>query len=478
MGFIYEHVASCLEDAIVKGVYPEGARLPSIRELRSQFRVSASTAMEAYAVLEEKGLIQPKPKSGHFVKQRRQLADQPAKTWPSADPESITVAHHTMELCWAPTKTNSHSLTVTAPLPTASQELARCIARAARLNIANSTKYERPEGARTLREAIARLMAERSTMIAPDDVIVTNGAHEALVLALRATTDPGDVVAVESPTYFGVLQAMEGHGLQALSLPTHPRKGVDLGALEQAARNGAMRACVLGPTHQNPLGFTMSDNAKRKAVEILARYEVPLIEDDVYGFVSIDAPGAAPAKSFDLTGNVIFCGSFSKTLSPAIRLGWGLPGRFASQFLRQKWLANLSTNIVPQLAVVEFLKGNRFRRLMQHSAREYARRIMLMRDWVLRCFPAGTKCTAPDGGMVLWVELPDGFDAMSALAEAREAGVSFLPGNIFAASADYRNFLRLSTSATDLDAIPEVIQRLGRAIHKCHGEPDSLARFH
>jgi DNA-binding transcriptional MocR family regulator len=307
-------------------------------------------------------------------------------------------------------------------------------------------------------------MLDRGAMITPGDVFVTNGAHEALVLALRATTSWNDVVAVESPTYFGVLQAMEGLGLRALALPTDPRKGVDLNALEQVARDGAVKACVLGTIYQNPLGFTMSDDDKGKAVELLGRHDVPLIEDDVYGFVSIDAPGPAPAKNFDRLGNVIYCGSFSKTLSPALRLGWALPGRFATQFLRQKWLANLSTAMIPQLAVADFLKGNRFRRLMQNSARQYARRVMIMREWVLRCFPSGTKCTAPDGGMVLWVELPDDYDAMSALAQARQDGMSFLPGNIFAASDDYRNFIRLSVSATDEEAIPEVTQRLGLSV--------------
>lgn len=468
MAHLYERIASELEQSIVTGIYPVGDRLPSLREVRDRFRVSLSTAIEAFAVLEDKGLIEPKPKSGHFVRPRPARDRLPAKTRPVTRPKSVTVVDRVMDVCWAPTKAGMRSLAVTAPTSDVVGDVARLTARVARRAASDVASYPRPEGCGALRAAIGRVMAERSCTPRGDDILVTNGAHEALVLALRATTRPGDVVAVESPTYFGVLQAIEALGLRALELPTDPRRGVDLEALEHAARRGIAKACVLSPVFQNPLGFHMSDADKQAAVEISAEHDVVLIEDDVFGALALDAPGPRPAKSFDRQGTVIYCGSFSKTVSPALRIGWAMAGRFTRPLLREKFLANLGTALVPQMAIAEYLGGNRFRRVTRHAALLYARRLRALRDGVLDSFPRGTRCSDPAGGMVLWIELPASFDATALLDAARRDGISFLPGELFSASGAYRNCLRLSVCAVAEDAIPDVAKRLGALARRCH----------
>lgn len=467
MSYRYEEVASALESAIADGIYPAGARLPSVRNLRDRYGVSMTTVMEAYARLEDKGLIQPRPKSGHFVRLPPMRGEQPATSRPPAKPGPVSVSRLTMQIAWAPARADAVSLASALPTPAGVAELARSTARMARLHAPRTIDYERPEGTPVLRAAIARLLVDSGCMVHEDEVIVTNGAQEAIVLALRATTSANDVVAVESPTFFGVLQAIEMLGLRALELPTDPREGVELDALANAVRGGRLRACILAPTYQNPLGFCMSDENKQRLVSILADGDVPLIEDDVFGALGIDAPGPRPAKAFDRTGNVIHCGSFSKTISPALRIGWAVPGRFAEQLLRLKFLANLSTTLVPQLAVADFLSGKRFRRITQNAARLYSRRLRIMRDAVLTHFPSGTKCTAPAGGMILWVQMPEAYGAMDLLGRAREDGITFFPGNIFSPSGAYGNFLRLSVGCIEADAVSAVVRRLGELAHSC-----------
>lgn len=279
---------------------------------------------------------------------------------PPTEPGAVSVSRLIMDICWEPAGVDMTSLASALPTSSAVAALTSAIVRAARVHAPETIYYERPEGTKALRLKIAQLLVDIGCVAHEDDIIITNGAQEAMVLALRATTNADDVVAVESPSFFGVFQAIEMLGLRALELPTDPRKGIDLDTLGTAVSGGEVRACILAPTHQNPLGFCISDEDKQRVVDMLADANVPLIEDDVYGPLSVRWPGPRPAKAFDRIGNVIHCGSFSKTLSPALRLGWAVPGRFAEEMLRLKFLANLSTAMVSQFAAADFLNGAGF----------------------------------------------------------------------------------------------------------------------
>lgn len=463
MGLLYERVASNLEGAISKGVYPIDSRLPSIRKTSEREQVSIATVIEAFARLEERGLIEARPKSGYFVRGQAAADGVPGVSRPPKRPNAVAVASLALEFCVVERLSGMVSLGTALPSSETLgiEAFARVFARAVRIHQGQTGKYEATEGAAPLRRVIAHMLADNGALMREDEVVITNGCQEALSLALKATTRPGDVVAVESPTYFGVLQALEGAGLRVLELPTSPRHGVDLDALERVAERGQVRACILAPNFQNPLGFKMSDAAKERAVEILARHQVPLIEDDVYGVLGIGNRRPRTAQSFDISGNTIQCGSFSKTVSPAIRLGWMVPGRHIDEVLRHKFLANISTAKIAQLAMAEYLSGNKFRKTTQAAARTYARRCELLRRTVLRHFPEGTRVTAPAGGFVLWVEMPRGYDGMELFERAREIGITFFPGRIFTASNSYATCLRLSVGAIKEDDIPDLMERLG-----------------
>ena len=467
MSFLYEKVASEIGEAIDKGVYPPGSRLPSIRSTRKRFGVSVATVLEAFARLETKGLVEVRPKSGHFVKTGLDTTSLPRRSRPSPRPAPVAIADIAMQVL-ASSKTarvplgSSVPQVSTLPLDT----LARLHARAARLHRKRAGEYEDPMGSADLRGALSKLIADSGALVDPSRIVITNGAQEALNLGLRAVTSPGDVVAVESPVYFGVLQAIEALGLRVLELPTHPATGVDIDALEKAARAKAIQACVLCPCFQNPLGFAMSDENKQMAVAILNRHGIPLIEDDVFGALGVENPRPATAKSFDANDNVLLCSSFSKTISPGLRLGWIAPGKHLDEVIRQKFLGNLSTGVIPQLAMVEFLDGNRFRRTTQAAAVTYANRLRLMREAVLERFPAGTTCTSPRGGFFLWVELPAGFDSFELFRRAEEEGISLSPGRLFSRGNTYKNCIRLSCGKIEEDRIDKAVESLARLIDK------------
>ena len=413
MSYLYEYVAGELSQAIEQGVFPPGARLPSIRSTQKRYGVSVATVMEAFSRLEVKGLIEVRPKSGHFVRLRPKQANQPGTSRPNPKPGMVSIVDIAMEVLAISNRADSVPFGAAVPSSTTLplDTVARLHARAARLCRKKMGQYEDPKGSLTLRRAVARLMADGGAIVDPAQVVITSGAQEALNLGLRSVTSLGDVVAVESPTYFGILQAIEALGLRALELPTNPENGVNLNALEKAAKTNNISACVLSPTYQNPLGFSMSEDAKHTAVKVLNRYRIPLIEDDVFGTLGLENPRPMAAKSFDTQDNVMLCSSFSKTISPGLRLGWLAPGRHFKEVVRQKFLANLSTGVVPQQTMVEFLNGNRFRRTTQTAAYSYAQRLVKLRDAVLQMFPDGTRCTAPKGGFFLWVELPKGHDS-------------------------------------------------------------------
>lgn len=219
---------------------------------------------------------------------------------------------------------------------------------------------------------------------------------------------PGDVIALESPTYFGLLQIIESLGMKALEIPTHPRNGISLEALALAIQREKVKACILMPNVSNPLGGTMPEAAKKRLVRLLAAHEIPLIEDAVYSALHFgDAPPFA-AKAYDRKGMVMLCSSFTKTLAPGLRVGWVAPGRYQAQVHMLKFISSVGVSDLLQLAIAEFLENGGYERLLRMLRRTYARQLDLVKHAVCRYFPRETKVTRPSGGYVLWVEMPSG----------------------------------------------------------------------
>lgn len=460
----YAQVAGAIERDIEREIYRPGERLPGVRRLAQQYRVSIATALEACRMLEDQGRLEARLRSGFFVRmQQRSPARQPAISDPPGAPSEVAGQQLAMQLIKA--ANDPKLLPLGAAVPHAQfmpvQAVAGAMSRMLRQHGASAATYAFPPGQIELRRQIARRMTELGCPTDPDTVVITNGCQEALGLALRALTRPGDVVAVESPTFYGLLQAIEALGLKALEIPTHPRDGIGIEALEFALEQWSVRACIVTPNFSNPLGSCMSTERKRALIELLERKKIPLIEDDVYGDLGFEGTRPGIAKAFDTTGNVVYCSSFSKTLAPALRIGWVAGGRYQREIEYYKYVLNLASPTAPQLAVADLLERGGYDRYLRQARRDYATAVARMSRAVELHFPEGTRVTQPRGGFVIWIEFPETVDGNALYTQALAHGISIAPGTMFSATGRYRNFIRLNC-AVPWDARAErAIVRLG-----------------
>jgi DNA-binding transcriptional MocR family regulator len=327
-------------------------------------------------------------------------------------------------------------------------------------------RYGLPPGTERLRRAIARRALEWGCRIDHRDLVTTSGCMEAINLCLRAVTRPGDLVALESPTYYGFLQILQALGLRALEIPTHPRAGISLEALELALAEHPVKAVLVMPNVSNPIGASMSDVAKRRLVALLAAKEIPMIEDHIYADLHFGAPAPRAAKAFDRTGNVMLCGSFSKTLSPGLKAGWIAPGRWRDQVCTLKFVASGGGNELVELAIAELLESGGYERSLRQLRRRFEGQVEAARAIIADSFPRGTRVTQPSGAYILWVELPKPCDAVALFERLLERRISIAPGPMFSASQRYRNCLRVSVGHVWSPRHETALREVGRMA--CH----------
>ena len=342
-----------------------------------------------------------------------------------------------------------------------SQRLNLMLARAARQHGSRNNVYGALRGELNLRQEISRRAMRIGHALSPDDVIITNGCTEAVTLALTAIAKPGDTIAVESPTYFGLLHTLEVLGLKALELPTDPAHGVNIEALVRLLDTEPVAACMLSSSFSNPLGALMPESNKRELLAVLARHVIPLIEDDVYGEIHFTRERPRPFIALEGGGNTIYCSSFSKTLAPGYRIGWIVPGGYAQKVLDHKLAFSLCGAVLPQIAMAEFLASGAFDSHMRRLCRLLEENLLRLTRAVEASFPAETRVSRPAGGFALWVELPKEVDSRALFDEALEHGICFAPGDIFSASRRFRNCLRLSAGSRWSDRMEMEVRRLG-----------------
>jgi DNA-binding transcriptional MocR family regulator len=447
--YIYEEVAGRIARLIEKGTFRTGDRIPSVRGLSRQMRVSISTVVKAYFILENHGLIEARPQSGYYVRSRLAVTpSEPESLMPSATPTRVSISELVMMVLRDARNPDIVPLGVAIPNPELLpvDKLNRTLFSVARRHKSQSISYEFPPGNKALRIQLAKRAMISGCSLTPDQIVTTNGCLEAVMLSLRAVCRPGDTVAIESPIFYNLLQAIEMLDLKALEIPTHPRNGISLYALRNAIERNPIHACLVIPNFNNPFGSCMPEGKKRELVELLADHEIPLIEDDVIGDLGFSYDRPKVAKSFDKKGLVILCSSFSKTLAPGYRVGWVAPGRFQEQIEHLKAVSNIATASLPQMAIAEFLANGGYDQYLRKIRGIYRRQIDCMAQAVERCFPAGTKVTHPSGGFVLWVEMPEYVDSIKLYEQALKAGITIAPGLIFSASRKYGNFIRLNAA--------------------------------
>jgi DNA-binding transcriptional MocR family regulator len=444
----YEALAADVEASIRTGVLRPGDRLASVRHTSTSRGVSASTVFQAYYLLEARGLVRARERSGYYVAgDVRRLPPEPDLTsQPRDESISLDVSERVFEILESSMTRDVVPLGSAFPSPLLFPlaRLGQAMAASAQALDPWSTVDDLTPGNGALRRQIALRYLADGMQVHTDEIVITNGALEALTLCLAAVTRPGDAVVVESPTFYAALQALERIGVQAIEVPTHPREGIDLTALEHAIARHRPKACWLMTTFQNPLGSLMPEDKKKALVDLLARHEIPLIEDDVYAELYFGDKRPAPAKAFDTQGLVLHCSSFSKCLAPGYRIGWAAPGRYARAVARQKLTTTLSASAPAQLALATYLERGGFDKHLRKLRRTLADQQATFAQAMGHYFPAGTRATRPAGGYFLWVELPQGTDALAIHRHALSLGVSVAPGPIFSATRAFTNCLRLN----------------------------------
>lgn len=464
---LYEKLAAELSGMIAEGVLRHGDRLPSVRRLSQERRISVSTVVQAFRQLEDKGLVEARPQSGYFVRRTMLARSEPLLR---ATPEAavpVDVSQRIARVLNDGMKPGVTPFSAALPAPellpvAALQRLYAGVARRHPRLLEGGSHFNMNEPA-LVRQLVRRSLAWGGPLAA-DEIVITNSCTEALGLCLRAVTKPGDTVAVESPAYYLMLQLIETLGLKALEIPTDPRHGMSVEALDMATRNGQVAACLLVPNASNPLGSVMPDEKKRQLATLTATRGVAVIEDDIYGDLYFGAQRPWPIKSFDKTGNVMLCSSFSKCLSPALRLGFVAAGRYRAAIALQKAITSGGTNPITQNVVAEYLESGAYERHLRSLRRIYEHQVVSMRASVSRYFPAATRISQPQGAFVLWVELPEEIDASEVYERAINDNLAFVPGELFSASGMYRNCLRLNCGNPHTPEIEDAVRRLGMVI--------------
>ena len=463
----YQQLAEQTEALILNGVLRPGDRLPSVRQACRIHDVSPITVTQAYYILEGRGLIEARPKSGYFVRARLgQNLSEPEMTHPVGGSTQLQVRDFIFQILDSVRDPSVVPLGSSFPSPFLYplDKLGRFLATAARKFDPLATVTDLPPGNEELRRQLALRYLTQGATVSPQEIVITSGAMEGLNLCLQAVTQPGDLIAIESPTFYAGLQASERLGLKVIEIPSHPREGVSLSALEDTLRHHPIKACLFMLNFANPTGSRVSDENKKALLELLRRYDVPLIEDDVYNELHFGPQAPLCSKAEDKTGLVMHVSSFSKCLAPGYRIGWVAAGRYASRIQRQKLSSSLATTVPVQIALAEYLKHGGLENHLRHLRQTLALQEVEMVQAVERHFPTGTKLARPQGGYFLWLELPPHVDTLLLHQQALERGISIAPGPIFSAKREFKNYLRLNFGHPDSQRLDAAMATLGELI--------------
>jgi DNA-binding transcriptional MocR family regulator len=465
---LYHRVAAELERAIAGGSLRTGDRLPSVRALCQQHGISASTATQAYRFLENRALVEARPKSGYFVAR--------AAAPPLPEPELDSRMHRPGYITGDDFARRYFLVAANdlSSLPSVCSLAARSLLPEARLRqLTAAVNRRHPDfashynvtGSAALRREIARRGVGAGVQLHPDEIVLTMGGTEALLIALRAVARPGDTIALESPTYFMMLEVVKSLGLKSLEIPTHPRDGISIEALDFATRTpGTVQAAMVIPNFHNPLGSLMPVENKRRLVALAAERGFTLIESDVYGETHFGDERPPVLKAYDTTGNVILCSSFSKVVAPGYRVGWMAPGRHLEAAQALKFGTSIAGPRLPQEVLAQFLQNGGYDHHLRRLRAALKQQAQQMTDAVTRHFPAGCRMSQPQGGLMLWIELPAGCDSRVLFDQARAEHIGIAPGATFSCSGRYDHFIRLHFGDPWTPRLEANIRRLSQLV--------------
>jgi DNA-binding transcriptional MocR family regulator len=463
--FLYSQVVDLINDQMSSGALRAGDRLPSLRRLSERLEVSIPTVRQAYLELERRGRIEARPKSGYFIQAQRQnrLVKVGCKTCQPMTVNCRNLIDRVYDGIHMPGVLPlgiANPCMASPATKTLHRSMKRVMARAEE----RSLGYAPTDGEPSLKRQIAYRYLNQGGSVDPADMIITNGGQEALAIALQSIATRGDIIAIESPTYLGMLELIESLGMLALEIETCPVDGVNLSALERALKSHQIKACMFSSSVNNPLGCVSSDESRHDLVRLLEKHDVPLIEDDVYGELVYEGQRPKPAQFFSRKGQVLTCASFSKTAAPGYRVGWLLPGAYQQTARKLKRAISCSSGLLTQLTLSEHLASGDYDRHLKKLLPVLKQNSERMAAAVECSFPKDTGISAPRGGSVLWLELDRKVDSEKLFDAAIAENISIMPGDVFAAGKRYRNFIRLSFGHPWSEEMQAGVETLGRIV--------------
>jgi DNA-binding transcriptional MocR family regulator len=467
--FLYRQVIELITENMDTGTLLPGDRLPSLRKMSKTAGVSIPTVRQAYVELERRRRVESRPQSGFYVRHRA-ANDIVLPTRTTALKPVALKCRSLMERVYDGIN-NPDLIPLGIANPSVAKPAAKTLHRTMKRVMARAEErsigYASTLGEPSLRRQIAyHYLDTFGAQVEPNKICITNGGQEALLLALSSVASKGDVIAVETPTYHGMLELIDSLGMLAVEVETCPEEGVEIADLERTLRKHPVKACMFSTTLGNPLGVTMPDVDRERLVRLLEEYDVALVEDDVYGDLRFDGQRPVPAQFLGSKARILTCGSFSKTAAPGYRIGWVAANDEIDEVMRLKRAFSCSSGLLQQLTLAEFMASGDFSRHLKSLTPVLQRNSERMRALVAEHFPRDTRTSRPVGGSVLWLELSQEIDAEQLFDDAIGAGISIAPGHIFSPCACYRNFIRLSFGHPWTEKTEGAIKWLGRRVHE------------
>jgi len=460
----YETLASQIKQQIEHGIWQENEKLPSLRKQAQISGYSLMTVLHAYQLLESQGLISSRERSGFIVT----APTRPSSLNNMQAADAVSINDFVYEVLQASRDPHMFSLGFAYPDPTLypRQHLNKSIAAAAQQISLTSAMDNFPPGNEELRKIIAKRYAARGMNISPDEIVITAGALEALNLSLQCCTRPGDWVVIESPVFYGAMQALERLGLKVITVAVTPENGLDIAALERAFQNYPVKACWLMSSFQNPIGYSLSDEKKQRIARLLETYDVTLIEDDVYAELYATSAPPLPIKHFTTNGNSMLCSSFSKSLVAGYRIGWVAAGHHCMHIQKQQLMTTLATSAPIQMALVDYLKNRNYESHLNQLRKKLIKRKKAMAAFLKENLQNVATIHIDDGGYFLWIECQPQVDTMDIYREALRMHITIAPGKLFTLNNEFAHCFRINASFELTDARRALLSKLTRYIQK------------
>lgn len=441
----FEVFTNAIEKNIKEGVFKPGHKLPSVRELKEQYQTSISTIQNGYEYLMALGLVESVPKSGYYVSNKVEVLNPPQKANQRPVVRDAIFKHHlglTTSLR-AGRKLSEFNVAAPGDLLIPQKLLLRTMQQVIREQGAGLLRYYPSNGSLELKETIIKRAATHQTIIGPDELLITDGALQALFIALLSVCQAGDVIAVESPCVFSVLEVIRVLNLKVIEIPVDPQTGFDVDFLRKACQNNIVKAAIVTPNFHNPTGLLLTNEQKLALLSIAYQYNVALIENDIYGDLNFQGPRPSPLKRFDDSGLVLSYSSCAKTLAPGIRLGWLAAGKYMQRAEQVKFALGSTVSPVYQETVGRLLSGSSYDRHIRAFRMQLAKNAYLTINLLADNFPQGTSMTTPAGGYNIWVKMPDDTDITRFYNRCEKVGVRFTPGYTFSFSSTFDKYFRV-----------------------------------